>query len=1195
MSDMVEINYPCLAQNLGQENLEETVGNILEFKNQQEAHFQNYMERELSETESGLSKPAEGIGSYEIVIPIVIFIANNHLDTLRISGNKIPPNGVKNTFITNPQLIPNFVDSINSYLNNNPVTIGGITKRFRICLATKDTTGEHIDSVNFVNSYPIDTVNPNRNGFIPYGRGDSVFKNYPKYLPPKKYLRVTIGAEFLGRSWGHLASQIIYSKYDLYDGINLDLAMFGPIPVSPPIPYFPRNTVNATGASFLHEFGHYLDLQHTFQPAEDWCGDNGNNNCRAHQAEQNGVYYTLCSANNRAVAQWDFVKDTPPQSIKWNPQGICSNQSTALRTCSTLVLNSGEMEKMLANAVSGSPNLCVDKYFGGKAFTRGQLERMYYAVQYYRPELVSPENLVRTGVKCKAPLAQFTYNRDYVCGSGSNAQIQLTSLDNQMAGLVYKWEVTGGTATFSPTDSLAGVKTIQFTTSTSGIATLTLQVKSGGAVIKSTSIPVYVHSDCGSVQPHKKNMFFGTYAGLNFNNDTVLFPRPDTSMYNPDTFIVRSTGGTVTYNDPVTGKMKFYATGKRIWNSQLQLQIGVTLSTNEGTSQYGIAVPSPSDSSRVWFFTVPNSDSALNSSAGLRWHKVRPKYLADSSQWNLPVPYGTNPSAGGSAKVNEKITAIPKSGCSKDGYWLISQGAKGTANAGKFLVFRVTDTVAKPVTYSAKFASKTGFIKPSPMGNKILVTYSDRDSSFGGYGTGKNARVFNFNRQTGAIDTNAIELRIPGLPSGTTEAATYGCAFSPDGTKAFINVNAKDYKSGSGTGATYHVLAGIYQFDLTSASNPITGVRISRIPQNINPSLDMMTGPDGMIYLSSTVSVGLRKFLKEFNLTQNFIPESGGALGVIHFPDAANPGLSWDGPHLTKRPGQNIRSTGGLSNFLEMPVEVVVPEHGLTQSDPKDLGTNPMTCCGYPVYTQNVACTGNDNGTAGNDFYYKFTVDQICGPDYPGVVIKTCGTEFPVNTLVMLRNFADTKWDTLTTTHYSVSNCSGGNGQIFEIGDLTNDLVHFGLTAFRRSFQFLVEVEAQSPSAIGNFKTEIQIQEDYEYETELGPVACGDPLVSCCRMAVDGENPKPEKPKETLTNKLSMKLVPNPAKDKVSILLEGLQPGAILSLSDGLGRELLQLKVEPQTELDIRGLAKGIYRVRARDNLKTVIQNLIVE
>jgi len=224
----------------------------------------------------------------------------------------------------------------------------------------------------------------------------------------------------------------------------------------------------------------------------------------------------------------------------------------------------------------------------------------------------------------------------------------------------------------------------------------------------------------------------------------------------------------------------------------------------------------------------------------------------------------------------------------------------------------------------------------------------------------------------------------------------------------------------------------------------------------------------------------------------------------------------------------------------------------------------------------------------------NFTVDKICGPEYPLVTIKTCGTDFPVNTVVKLRNIDNTTWTDLDGTRITETACSTGNGQVLEVSDLIDDGI-FSPTAFKIPFEFLIEVQAQNINADGNFKTEVQINEDYRYLNGYiagvaDYISCNQPA-SCCRKAVNGEVQSITDLNESPT----LQLIPNPANRLVRIASTGLSQNANITIMDALGRTVKQTIYEPNVEIDISQLPKGIYQVRVRDDVHSVVQTLVVQ
>jgi len=79
------------------------------------------------------------------------------------------------------------------------------------------------------------------------------------------------------------------------------------------------------------------------------------------------------------------------------------------------------------------------------------------------------------------------------------------------------------------------------------------------------------------------------------------------------------------------------------------------------------------------------------------------------------------------------------------------------------------------------------------------------------------------------------------------------------------------------------------------------------------------------------------------------------------------------------------------------------------------------------------------------------------------------------------------------------------------------------------------------------------------------------------------------------STKTTNRRVPNPAKDRVRVEIEGLADESTLTIIDGLGRVVLNQIVGKHAELNTNHLRSGIYQVRARDNASFVQKTLIIE
>jgi uncharacterized membrane protein (UPF0136 family) len=80
-------------------------------------------------------------------------------------------------------------------------------------------------------------------------------------------------------------------------------------------------------------------------------------------------------------------------------------------------------------------------------------------------------------------------------------------------------------------------------------------------------------------------------------------------------------------------------------------------------------------------------------------------------------------------------------------------------------------------------------------------------------------------------------------------------------------------------------------------------------------------------------------------------------------------------------------------------------------------------------------------------------------------------------------------------------------------------------------------------------------------------------------------------------NFLALKLYPNPANSRTNLYVNGLKNNADIIIYDINGREVKRLKInksEKDIDIDLNGLAKGIYQVRVIDNSISTTKKLIV-
>ncbi|HLP21654.1 MAG TPA: M43 family zinc metalloprotease, partial [Chitinophagales bacterium] len=146
---------------------------------------------------------------------------------------------------------------------------------------------------------------------------------------------------------------------DLTDGIVVQANVFGSNNFCAGCPLLSNYNL---GHVLTHEVGHYLDLYHTFQGGCDTTNIN--------------PLVPACTVTG------DWICDTPPTTGNFGcpqPAPLSCNSSTPI---------------MVQNYMDYTNDLCRN------SFTTGQNNRMHTAINAYRHLLVSPANLLKTGVQC---------------------------------------------------------------------------------------------------------------------------------------------------------------------------------------------------------------------------------------------------------------------------------------------------------------------------------------------------------------------------------------------------------------------------------------------------------------------------------------------------------------------------------------------------------------------------------------------------------------------------------------------------------------------------------------------------------------------------------------------------------------------------------------------------------------------------
>lgn len=265
-------------------------------------------------------------------------------------------------------------------------------------------------------------------------------------------------------------------------------------------PFF-GNTGTATtlGKTLTHETGHWLNLIHIWGD-DDFRPDG--TRIEDDNIEESDL--AIISAGT------DEVQDTPNQGNR--TPNICPE-----------FVEEGELGTlhgdMFMNYMDYSTNACMN------LFTFGQVERMRAAMDEYRPEIWSEENLLATGISedfdasTLKPAVDFMLERRFIC---SQREIDLTNLSTNINGSsTYKWSFPGSNLPDITTKNA----TVTFTEP--GAYTIQLEVtNANGTTTKTQEDVLYVYSSAAEINaPLYAN--FTYYSSINGPNNIVTALSPD--------------------------------------------------------------------------------------------------------------------------------------------------------------------------------------------------------------------------------------------------------------------------------------------------------------------------------------------------------------------------------------------------------------------------------------------------------------------------------------------------------------------------------------------------------------------------------------------------------------------------------------------------------------------------------------------
>ncbi|MGB5236707.1 MAG: T9SS type B sorting domain-containing protein [Flavobacteriaceae bacterium] len=363
-------------------------------------------------------------------------------------------------------------------------------------------------------------------------------------------------------------------------------------------------------------------------------------------------------------------------------------------------------------------------------------------------------------------------------------------------------------------------------------------------------------------QGETSNWYFGTRAGIRFNNDGSVTSLEDGQ--------ISTLEGCATISDEL-GNLLFYTDGITVYDSSHSvMQNGRSLYGDVSSTQSAIIVPDPGNTQRFYIFTVDTRIFENDPDFGLNYSVV-------DMSLNNGLGAVTDKNINLLADCSEKITAVIKD-CADQSFWVLTlateDGSPGLLDT--FHAFEVNSTGVVTTPVKTQFADldledPRGYLKLSPDGTKVACA----NASSGLY-------LYDFDASTGIL-SNQQPIAING-----TDSAAYGVEFSPNGEFLYIHAS-NDQESESDHSST------LFQYDLMAA-DIANSATVLDSGSDFRAALQL--GANGKIYrtIASSYVVGTSY------------------LGVIHSPD--EPGIAADYEHQAVFLGSR-RGNGGLPPFVQ--------------------------------------------------------------------------------------------------------------------------------------------------------------------------------------------------------------------------------------------------------------------------------------
>ncbi|WP_231562582.1 T9SS type B sorting domain-containing protein [Muricauda sp. MAR_2010_75] len=329
-----------------------------------------------------------------------------------------------------------------------------------------------------------------------------------------------------------------------------------------------------------------------------------------------------------------------------------------------------------------------------------------------------------------------------------------------------------------------------------------------------------------SAQKQTSNWYFGSRAGLTFNDDGSVTPLDDGNL--------NTIEGCASISDE-EGQLLFYTDGINVYNStHSRMPNGFGLYGDTSSSQSALVVPMPENDDIFYIFTVDT--------------KIRPDDLYHGFNYSV-VDMALNDGLGDVVQKNirllsfcsEKITAVLKD-CNDRSAWVVTLSTKNGNEGDYFDTYHafeinssglMTNSV-KSTFNNSNFTDRRGYLKFSPDGTKMA-----------------NANVFNglflydFDTTTGSL-SNQQRLYVPTVQS----PYAYGIEFSSNNRFLYAHTYNDD---GAQFEEDNH--AALLQYDL-DAPNITSSVVVLDESDIFRGALQL--GLNGKIYrtISETYQIG---------------------------------------------------------------------------------------------------------------------------------------------------------------------------------------------------------------------------------------------------------------------------------------------------------------------------------------------------